>query len=215
MNAYLWPIALLMLAFCHPASAQVYQYRDKAGQLHFTDDYYAVPADQRPAPAGDAPRLIQPEPGQEIPAAADSPAPADAPPASPAVTTAAPAVGQAGGGSPGGEGQDTRTPPDKRVAIAGAAEGGERAGKGAETLDARNQELKKTFQDLMTEKDRLEAQRSKVQNRQQAREMEAEIAAFNQKVEEYEQRRSALNDEINAYNEAMLKAEKEKKAGSP
>lgn len=219
MKAYFGLLMVLAWTFCLPVNAQIYQYRDKQGQLRFTDDYYAVPVEQRPAQPDESVRLVKPEATEAEPAAAESSVP---PPAAPA---AAPEVSKPLETQPESEVASTGSQPAPETApaaqkpetpaSAGAGSDSAPSALNADTLEARNQELKKEFQTLMEEKERLEAARKNVRDKAQERGLEAEIVAFNQKVEQYEQRRGVLNKDVDTYNNAMQQAETQKKPGKP
>jgi hypothetical protein len=237
MKGFLGMIVLTVLVMGQPALGQIYQYRDKAGRLHFTDDLTRVPEAQRPADAlaGGAPPAVlapaaavedaQPEP-EAPPPGADSGATAAAPegPASVPEESAAsqsPTDGGAAAGEPAAAGGsqtigagETRTPPDRRVAVqpteAAKGEAAAPADGTGEALEARNAALKKEFQELMAEKDRLEQDRIKAKSNEQRRALSDLVKQYNQKVEAYESKRNQLNDEISAHNEVVMQRAKER-----
>ncbi len=231
MKAPLCAIVLVLLICCPPVMAEIYQYRDKAGRLHFTDDISRVPDDQRPQDAGQGVVRSKIAVEPELPAAAEGQeaapeftasesdvqpgtATSDASPTGKGKNAAGAPLGDEDQAATPDEGQEeTRTPPDRRVAVTPPEKrDGAQTGKAVEDLEARNLSLKKEFQELMSEKDRLEGERSKLKSGEQRRAFADLVKQFNQKVDAYEAQRNRLNDEINVHNASVTQTEKDKKS---
>jgi hypothetical protein len=230
MKAPLCAIVLVLLISCPPVMAEVYQYRDKAGRLHFTDDITRVPDDQRPPETGKTsvipipdvvPAVPEAAMGQEpaAPSTAGQEALSPGPAAAGRTATEAAVAGEVaesapkrqGGeatGAPETEGDgETRTPPDRRMAVTVPdKQDGPQTLKAGDELEARNTVLKKEFQELMAEKDRLEGQRAKLNSKEQRKAFEELVKGYNQRVDAYEAQRNKLNEEITVHNEEMMKS---------
>jgi chromosome segregation ATPase len=81
--------------------------------------------------------------------------------------------------------------------------------KERERLQAQEKELSREYQDLMTQRARLDEEKSQAISGDQISEYNQKIAEFNARIQSYEKKRSALESEINAFNQGLENRQKE------
>ena len=169
---------VLLMVLClsaPPVLAEFYKYRDKNGVLRFTDDLSVVPPNQRPKV--DTYKGV----GAQDPGAA--------PAGSTGETEKTPGVAGSGADSQAGE---------KETAAQDVSD--------IQATRARLEEMRKKLEQERTElarmKQALQEERAQVETEQDARAYDENVQKLNERIADYEQRRSAFTQQAEALNAA-------------
>jgi len=167
-------IAAALVFLCAiTAQAELYQYTDQNGVVHYTDNYPAIPEQYRPQV--DAQEETPPEPQKTEPQKAQSENPASQPE-------------DPGQKDPGGL---DKTAGDDATRHKGAA------------LAERKKKLDQTYEALMEEKKALDAQAGELTGKDEIRAYNEKVAQLNEKIKQYQEKRQALKTEIEAFNKGV------------
>ena len=171
IRGYVFGMAFFMLSAI-PVSAKVYQYRDKNGQLHFTNALSGIPEDQQPQVP-----MEQPEKPAE-PTGTENNAPEKSMPETGKTTDPSKETPQAE--DPG--------KPEKIPFV-------EDLNKEKAALDDIHKRLMKRKKELKTEKETLKTP-------EQVREYQKKVTRLNKEIEVYKNRNKAFQKKADAYNAA-------------
>ncbi len=172
-------IGALMIGF--PASAEFYKYYDEDGNVHFTDDYNKVPADQREEVEGYEESISEELSSEEAEEAEET-----------AET----------------EEQETEASAEEsEIASTEAYDVDKKVGE----FDQRKAEMEQEYQGLVKEKERLEQMRKDVKTQKQGKKYNEDVKALNQRMQEHDEKRRALISEIEAHNARLAKEKAEQK----
>ena len=170
-------IVFIIIAFGIPGfvQAEFYRYIDKDGNIQFTDNLANVPADQR----------------GKIDEYEDAPPP----PAPPEVTEADENL----------EGDDTEADEQEEDADKEASGSvNKQRGDDQQLMEAEEQ-LRTEYETLMKEKKAIEQTASQPLTPSLRKKIQADIQSFNNRLKDFEKRRKAHNEAVEAYNARLKK----------
>lgn len=172
IRGYVFGMAFFMLSAI-PVFAQIYQYRDKNGQLHFTNELSEIPENQQPKVLMKQPNRPSEQkkaedhsPGQDLPETEKGTDPASETP----------------------KAEDGENP--REIPI-------------VEDLNKKKATLEKTHTRLMVRKKALQKEKQTLKTPEQVREYQKKVTRLNHEIDSYKKRNQAFQKKADAYNEAV------------
>ena len=167
---FLTAIFLLCTTF---AFAQIYQYRDKNGRLHFTNELLEIPEDQQPQVLMKQPeKPVEPKEAKDKGPGRDLPEPEKA--TDPTVETP--------------QEQNPDKPPPIPI---------------VDDLNKEKAALDKTHAQLMKQKKNLQKEKETLKTPEQVREYQKKVTRLNNEIDIYKTRNKAFQKKADAYNAAL------------
>ncbi len=168
-------VAAAFLFLCTGAAqAELYQYVDQNGVVHYTDNYAAIPEQYRPQATVSPEAPAEPQDRQ---AAGSTPTPDD-----PGRVT----------DETGGKEQTEASDKNRNARQ-----------QEWEQLVERKKQLDQTYESLLEEKAALDARSKKISKEDEIKAYNQEVKQVNEKIRQYREKEKALRSDIDQYNERI------------
>ncbi len=177
--------AVFLLALPAAVQAELYQYKDQEGVVHFTDDYGRIPEKYRSQVKTHESTEPEPEKAEQETGRRSS--------------------------NPEQAGEQEKEEAAGKESLEGSlTEGGETASlqQKREALVQKKEKLNSAYKSLAEEKKQLEARREELSGDEEIEEYNTRVNELNRKIKQYRKEEEALKAEINKYNQQIREKQK-------